>query len=81
MAYFIPNAKISSIHGQAMQVRGRLIVAMYHPAAALHQGSLRPVIETDFSRIPDLIAKAGNLPEYQESHQKNREEPKQLSMF
>lgn len=81
MAYFIPNAKISSIHGQAMQIRGRLIVAMYHPAAALHQGSLRPVIETDFSRIPELIAKAGSLPEYQESQPVNREEPKQLSMF
>ena len=81
MAYFIPNAKISSIHGQAMQMRGRLIVAMYHPAAALHQGSLRPVIEADFLRIPDLITKAGSLPESQESHPKNREEPKQLSMF
>ena len=81
MAYFIPNAKISSIHGQAMQIRGRLIVAMYHPAAALHQGSLRPVIEADFLKIPDFIAKAGTLPEFQESKSVNREEPKQLSMF
>lgn len=39
MGLFLPNAKISSVHGQAMQSRGRLIVPMYHPAAALHQGS------------------------------------------
>ncbi len=56
-------AKISDVHGQAMQVKGRLIVPMYHPAAALHQRSLRPVIEKDFSRLPGLIAKAGNIPE------------------
>jgi uracil-DNA glycosylase len=57
MAHFLPNAKISEIHGQAMNVRGRLIVAMYHPAAALHQQSLKSTIEADFSRLPDIITK------------------------
>ena len=41
-----------------MNIKGRLIVAMYHPAAALHQRSLRPVLEADFARLPDLIAQA-----------------------
>ncbi|MGH2581735.1 MAG: uracil-DNA glycosylase family protein, partial [Anaerolineales bacterium] len=34
MARFLPNARISQVHGQAMKVRGRTIVPMYHPAAA-----------------------------------------------
>ena len=58
MAHFLPNAKISEIHGQAVKVRGRLIVAMYHPAAALHQRSLKPTIEADFARLPELISAA-----------------------
>jgi uracil-DNA glycosylase family 4 len=81
MGYFLPNAKISSIHGQAMKVRGRLIVAMYHPAAALHQRSLRPIIEADFARLPDLIKQAGEMPEYQEKTSEDKQEPKQLSLF
>jgi DNA polymerase len=81
MANFLPNAKISQVHGQATRVRGRLIVAMYHPAAALHQRSLRPTIEADFSQLPDLIAKAEQMPEYQEPAPVEKEEPKQLNMF
>ncbi|HZU86888.1 MAG TPA: uracil-DNA glycosylase, partial [Anaerolineaceae bacterium] len=28
---------------------------MYHPAAALHQPSLKSTIEQDFSRLPELL--------------------------
>jgi DNA polymerase len=28
---------------------------MYHPAAALHQGSLRKIIEADIQKIPQLL--------------------------
>ena len=81
MGYFLPNAKIGDIHGQAMKVKGRSIVAMYHPAAALHQRSLRPTIEADFSHLPELIKQAGEMPEYQEPAVESKDEPKQLSMF
>lgn len=81
MAHYLPNAKISQVHGQAIRVRGRLIVAMYHPAAALHQRSLRPTIEADFAKLPELISQAGELPEYQEPAHQVKEEPKQLNMF
>lgn len=64
MARFLPNAKISQVHGQAVQIRGRLIVPMYHPAAALHQPSLRSSVEADFAQLPDWIAKAGSVQEY-----------------
>ena len=81
MAHYLPNAKISQVHGQAIRVRGRLIVAMYHPAAALHQRSLRPTIESDFAKLPELISQASELPEYQEPAHQVKEEPKQLNMF
>jgi len=81
MAHFLSNAKISQIHGQAMSIRGRLIVPMYHPAAALHQRSLKPIIEADFKKLPDLIKTTASIPEYQEEKQKTKDEPEQLSMF
>ena len=81
MNYFLPNAKISDVHGQAMKSKGRLIVAMYHPAAALHQRSLRPTIEADFARLPEMIKQAEAMPEYHEAPIEDKEEPRQLSMF
>jgi DNA polymerase len=81
MGLFIPNAKISSVHGQAMQLKGRLVVPMYHPAAALHQGSLKPVVESDFARLPELIARASDTPDIEEPEAENKSEPKQLSLF
>ena len=82
MAHFLPYAKISEIHGQATKVKGRLIVAMYHPAAALHQQSLRPIIEADFARLPELIHKANQTPENPEPPPaEEKQEPKQLSLF
>lgn len=84
MGLYLPNAKISDVHGQALKVRGRLVVPMFHPAAALHQASLKPIVERDFARLPDLIAKAAEAPEYVEQpseNNDNRENPKQLSLF
>jgi DNA polymerase len=82
MGKFIHNAKISEIHGQAMRVKGRLIMPMYHPAAALHQPSLRPVVEADFELLPDLIASAEDVPNYEPDIQEDQgSEPEQLSLF
>jgi uracil-DNA glycosylase family 4 len=88
MAKFLPNAKISAVHGQSFQINGRLVVPMYHPAAALHQPSLRPELEKDFGNLPDLISKSAEAPSPQQdpvaSEQKpaeEKQEPKQLSLF
>lgn len=81
MNLLIPNAKISNVHGQPVQIKGRLVVPMYHPAAALHQGSLRPVIENDFSQLPRLIAEHDSAPQPQVDEFKDEQEPKQLSLF
>jgi DNA polymerase len=56
MAKYFPGERISKIHGEAKEVGGRYVVPMYHPAAALHNGSLRSVIEEDFAKLPRLLA-------------------------
>ncbi len=58
MAKFIPNVKISEVHGQPFWHRGRMVVPMFHPAAALHQPSLKTGVERDFARLGDLIQQA-----------------------
>jgi DNA polymerase len=81
MGRFLPNAKISEVHGQAMKVRGRTIVPMYHPAAALHQASLREVIEADFKKLPDWIAKAESVKEVSVEMSPARQDPEQLTFL
>lgn len=56
MARFFPVAKISEVHGQASVIKGRLIVPMYHPAAALRQTSLKSTLQSDFAHLPELLA-------------------------
>jgi len=56
MSRYFPGERISKIHGQAKMVGGRLIVPMYHPAAALHQGNLRATLEDDFGKLPRMLA-------------------------
>lgn len=58
MGHFINNGKISGIHGKPFWSGGRMIVPMYHPAAALHQPSLREVVKQDFAKLPEMIAQA-----------------------
>jgi len=58
MGYFINNGKISIIHGREFWSTGRMVIPMYHPAAALHQPSLRSVVKEDFIKLTGLIKKA-----------------------
>lgn len=58
MARFFPGEKISRIHGIPREIDGRVVLPLYHPAAALHQGALRAVLEADFSRVPEVLAQA-----------------------
>jgi DNA polymerase len=58
MYRYFPGASISKIHGQSKRVGNRLIVPMFHPAAALHQPKWRPLIIEDFARLPQFIQEA-----------------------
>jgi uracil-DNA glycosylase len=55
MAKFLVNARISDVHGKARVIQDRVIVPMFHPAAALHQPSLKPQIISDFLLLPKAL--------------------------
>jgi uracil-DNA glycosylase family 4 len=74
MAMFFPGKSISKIHGTAQKRDNVIYYAMYHPAAALHQRSLRQTIEEDMLKIPSLLAQAESITEA-------KPQPQQLTMF
>ncbi|MBN2004282.1 MAG: uracil-DNA glycosylase [Anaerolineae bacterium] len=55
MARAYPEEKISVVHGAPRRVDGQVYFPMYHPAAALHQPSLRGTVDADFARLRDLL--------------------------
>lgn len=74
MARYFPNESISKVHGKSRKQGDMIYYAMYHPAAALHQGSLRKVIEDDMLKIPQLLAET-------EEVVTTEAKPEQLSLF
>ena len=73
---FLPKETISKARGRPRKTPdGTIIYPMYHPAAALHQQSLRHTIEEDFKGIAALL-KAQLTPE-----QTDEDVSQQLSMF
>ena len=62
MEKFLPNQKISEVHGKAMrreipEIGKRVFYTLYHPAAALYNGSMREILIKDFRRIPKVLEK------------------------
>jgi len=74
LARYFPNQSIGKIHGKPRGSGGVIYYPMYHPAAALHQGSLRRTIEVDMLRIPQILAQGKDLPQ-------DEVESQQLSLF
>lgn len=56
MARYFPGATISRIHGLPKKGDGVTYYPVHHPAAALHQPSLRQTLEQDFRKIPQILA-------------------------
>jgi len=85
MAKFFSDKRISTVHGQIYKVKwqghSRLVVPMYHPAAALRNGSLLNTLKEDF----DMIKKALNENVIEEENEKNIEkestDKSQLKLF
>lgn len=55
--YFLPDLKISEVHGKPKRLRGQVYLALYHPAVALYNGSMRETLTQDFQIIPRLLNK------------------------
>lgn len=69
---FLPDLQIGKVHGQPKRVTLSLkkdssdvlevvIVPLYHPAAALYNGSQRQTLIDDFSQIPTILKKITHL--------------------
>jgi uracil-DNA glycosylase len=59
MRRWFPDGSITKIHGQIRNIgRGRVAMAMFHPAAALRNPDWQAHFENDLRRLPDLIARA-----------------------
>ncbi len=76
MARAFTDEKVSIVHGRPRRVDGRIYFPMYHPAAALHQPSLRRIVEEDFVRLRDLLDGKIEVEEYTPPP-----EVEQLSLF
>lgn len=85
MALWFPSARISHIHGKPRKDGKRLIVPFFHPAAALHQQSLRDTLIEDFKRLPEFVAQARMSWGEEEPNDKQDKQPpqeaRQLSLF
>jgi DNA polymerase len=61
MGRFFPNDKISSVHGQARQVEGRIVMTMWHPAYGLRDPRGRESLKDDFRTLPAVLEQARAL--------------------
>jgi DNA polymerase len=76
LARFFPNESISRVHGRPRRWNNVTVMPMYHPAAALHQGSMRKYIEEDFQKMPEVLRSLEQAPTEAPAPQ-----AQQLSMF
>jgi len=89
MERFFPGQKISKVRGQALrrevsEIGKQVFYVMYHPAAALYQGSLREVLIADFKKIPkvlEAIDKKKDMPINYVEEKVAVEENKQEALF
>ena len=63
MEYFLPEQKISAIHGAPKRItfgsHKLVILPLFHPAAALYNGGMRQTLIDDFSCIPNVLEQLG----------------------
>ncbi|TAH34153.1 uracil-DNA glycosylase [Candidatus Saccharibacteria bacterium] len=68
MNCFLPDLQISKVHGEPKRIRVAMkshaddtlqlvILPLFHPAAALYNGSMRQTLIDDFALIPDILKK------------------------
>ncbi len=93
MGRFMSNVRISDVHGKARWINNRMVVPMFHPAAALHQPSLKGAVIEDFSRLAGFVEQARQnrqkaaMPQQQvqqqpeDASEKEDQQPTQLSLF
>ena len=61
MNYFLPTAKISKDQSKVFRVGNRLIVPIYHPAAALRSTQVMNEFKASFKKLPKIVEKADEI--------------------
>lgn len=57
LAHFFPAMTISEAHGKAFPLtKAMTVFPIYHPAAALHNGSLRQALHADFRALKEYLS-------------------------
>ena len=85
MSVFLPDGKISQVHGHARRLKnGRLFFPLYHPAAGLRSRKILEQLENDFENLGKLYRLEKG--EYEQAAvdvkiQKQEPERKQGSLF
>jgi uracil-DNA glycosylase len=64
---YLPEARIGEVHGTLRRSGGRFVYPMYHPAAALHQASLRETLFADMRGLPAALLTARQAIEAEQS--------------
>lgn len=66
MAKFLPQVKISQVHGRPHEIQWQglnlTVVPMYHPAAALRNGAILEAEKADFKKLIGLLEEVKNKP-------------------
>jgi uracil-DNA glycosylase family 4 len=57
MDSLLPGLQISKVHGQPKRYNGQVYMPLFHPAAALYNGSMRETLMEDFAKIPTILRK------------------------
>jgi DNA polymerase len=55
MNMFLPDQQISQTHGQPKRINRNVYLPLYHPAAALYNGSMRQTLLDDFAQVPKIL--------------------------
>lgn len=60
MDSLLPGLQISKVHGQPKRYKSQVYLPLFHPAAALYNGSMRQTLIDDFAKIPFILKKISN---------------------
>lgn len=62
MNYFLPDAKISRDQGKLFVAQHRVVVPIFHPAAALRSLQMMEAFQQAFRKLPELLRESRSTP-------------------
>jgi uracil-DNA glycosylase family 4 len=76
MTKFLPGVKISQVHGKPTRKNNRIIMPLYHPAAALRNGAVLRELEKDFLTLPKVLENPEEV-----LVENDKSDPNQIGLF